>query len=160
MKQDRDSDQLADIFQPTVVAGLVFVGILLFLGWDAVVFRAIARLFYEQSALAALRQPSQIVLTHYLSWVGFGFLILLSIAWKWLSPHARRWMLIVAVACSIRAVIWVAGSNLPLVPGDSCHCVEISSSILRGEGPVKQVYLDTLAGRVPPDQGHILSLAA
>jgi hypothetical protein len=28
----------------------------------------------------------------------------------------------------------------------------------RGEGPVKQVYLDTLAGRVPPDQGHILSL--
>jgi len=29
----------------------------------------------------------------------------------------------------------------------------------RGEGPVKRVYLDTLAGRVPPDQGHILSLA-
>jgi hypothetical protein len=29
----------------------------------------------------------------------------------------------------------------------------------RGEGPVKQVYLDTLAGRVSPDQGHILSLA-
>src|SRR5205823_7027789 len=29
----------------------------------------------------------------------------------------------------------------------------------RGEGPVKQVYLDTLAERVPPDQGHILSLA-
>jgi hypothetical protein len=29
----------------------------------------------------------------------------------------------------------------------------------RGEGPVRQVYLDTLNGRVPPDQGHILSLA-
>ncbi len=29
----------------------------------------------------------------------------------------------------------------------------------RGEGPVKQVYLDTLDGRVPPDQGHILSVA-
>jgi hypothetical protein len=29
----------------------------------------------------------------------------------------------------------------------------------RGEGPVKQVYQDTLAGRVAPDQGHILSLA-
>jgi hypothetical protein len=28
----------------------------------------------------------------------------------------------------------------------------------RGEGAVKQVYLDTLNGRVPPDQGHILSL--
>jgi hypothetical protein len=29
----------------------------------------------------------------------------------------------------------------------------------RGDGPVKQIYLDTLAGRVRPDQGHILSLA-
>lgn len=28
----------------------------------------------------------------------------------------------------------------------------------RGEGPVMQAYQDTLAGRVPPDQGHILSL--
>jgi hypothetical protein len=33
--------------------------------------------------------------------------------------------------------------------------------ITEGRGPaaVKQVYLDTLGGRVPPDQGHILSLA-
>jgi hypothetical protein len=29
----------------------------------------------------------------------------------------------------------------------------------RGERPVRQVYLDTLAGHIPPDQGHILSLA-
>jgi hypothetical protein len=34
--------------------------------------------------------------------------------------------------------------------------------VIEGRGPaaVKQVYLDTLAGRIPPDQGHILSLAA
>jgi hypothetical protein len=34
-------------------------------------------------------------------------------------------------------------------------------NITEGHGPaaVKQVYLDTLAGRVPPEQGHILSLA-
>jgi hypothetical protein len=33
--------------------------------------------------------------------------------------------------------------------------------VIEGSGPaaVKAVYLDTLAGRVPPDQGHILSLA-
>ncbi|HZE53421.1 MAG TPA: DUF2855 domain-containing protein, partial [Bradyrhizobium sp.] len=33
--------------------------------------------------------------------------------------------------------------------------------ITEGRGPaaVKQVYLDTLNGRVPPEQGHILSLA-
>ncbi len=32
--------------------------------------------------------------------------------------------------------------------------------VIEGRGPatVKQVYLDTLNGRVPPDQGHILSL--
>jgi hypothetical protein len=30
----------------------------------------------------------------------------------------------------------------------------------RGEAAVKQVYLDTLNGRIPPDQGHILSLMA
>ena len=29
----------------------------------------------------------------------------------------------------------------------------------RGPPAVKQVYLDTLGGRIPPDQGHILSLA-
>jgi hypothetical protein len=29
----------------------------------------------------------------------------------------------------------------------------------RGQEAVKQVYLDTLNGRVPPDRGHILSLA-
>jgi Protein of unknown function (DUF2855) len=28
----------------------------------------------------------------------------------------------------------------------------------RGEGPVRQVYLDTLNGRIPPEQGHMLSL--
>ena len=34
-------------------------------------------------------------------------------------------------------------------------------TVIEGQGPaaVKQIYLDTLNGRVPPDQGHILSLA-
>ena len=34
-------------------------------------------------------------------------------------------------------------------------------NVIEGKGPaaVKQIYLDTLNGRVPPDQGHILSLA-
>jgi hypothetical protein len=33
-------------------------------------------------------------------------------------------------------------------------------NVVEGKGPaaVKQIYLDTLQGRVPPDQGHILSL--
>jgi hypothetical protein len=36
------------------------------------------------------------------------------------------------------------------------HCL----AVVEGRGPaaVKQVYLDTLAGRMPPDQGHMLSM--
>src|SRR5262249_46808581 len=33
--------------------------------------------------------------------------------------------------------LWVCGGNLPIVPGDSCHYLEVASSVLRGEGPVK-----------------------
>jgi hypothetical protein len=29
----------------------------------------------------------------------------------------------------------------------------------RGLAAVKQIYLDTLNGRIPPEQGHMLSLA-
>jgi hypothetical protein len=38
------------------------------------------------------------------------------------------------------------------------RCLEVIEG--RGEMAVKQVYLDTLNGHVPPNQGHILSLAA
>ena len=36
-----------------------------------------------------------------------------------------------------RALVWICGGNLPLVPGDSCHCLEIATSVANGEGPVK-----------------------
>ena len=39
--------------------------------------------------------------------------------------------------CDPRASIWICGGNLPLVPGDSCHYLEVATSVLRGEGPVK-----------------------
>ena len=38
----------------------------------------------------------------------------------------------------VRQVIWICGGNLPLVPGDSCHYLEVATSVLRGEGPIKQ----------------------
>jgi hypothetical protein len=37
------------------------------------------------------------------------------------------------------------------------RCIEVVEG--RGAAAVQQVYRDTLAGRVPPHQGHILSLA-
>ena len=35
-----------------------------------------------------------------------------------------------------------------------------SLTIVEGRGPdaVRRVYLDTLSGRIPPDQGHMLSM--
>jgi hypothetical protein len=37
------------------------------------------------------------------------------------------------------------------------RCITVTES--RGQAAVEQVYLDTLNGRVPPDRGHVLSLA-
>jgi hypothetical protein len=142
VEQDRDPGPHSVVSHLAVAAGVVAVAIALFTRLDVVIFRAIAHLFYEQSALAVLRQPSQLVLAHDLSFVWVTLVIVLAIAGKWLSFHARCWALIFVVAYTIRAVIWIAGSNLPLVPGDSCHYVEIASSILRGEGPVKH-YVDS-----------------
>ena len=41
------------------------------------------------------------------------------------------------VGYALRATAWIVGGNLPLVPGDSCHYLEVATSIWRGEGPVK-----------------------
>ena len=69
--------------------------------------------------------------------VGSVLLVLGLLAAGRLSRHGRRWLAVFAVGYAIRAVVWICGSNLPLVPGDSCHCLEIATSVLSGEGPVK-----------------------
>ncbi|MDB5349552.1 MAG: hypothetical protein JWN86_799 [Planctomycetota bacterium] len=106
-------------------------------GWVGPVFHAIGQLFYEKSALAELREPSQIALFRVHLLVLGGIVMLGLLASPRLSRHGRLWWAIFAVAYAIRAAIWIAGSNLPLVPGDSCHYVEIATSIYHGEGPVK-----------------------
>ena len=105
--------------------------------WPTSIFRPIAQLFYEQSSLATLREPSQVVLFR-MHLLILGALVAMGwIAGPWMSRHGRRWVAVFAIGYTIRAAIWIAGSNLPLVPGDSCHYVEVATSILRGEGPVK-----------------------
>ena len=46
--------------------------------------------------------------------------------------------------------IWICGGNLPLVPGDSCHYLEVATSVLRGEGPVKH-YVESFFRDYPRD---------
>jgi len=127
-----------------LAVGLVLLGLiasLLWLDrdqfWSRPLFRAIASLVYEKSALADLREPSQIALFRMHLAVLAGILAVGAILYEWVEPHVRRWIATFAVAYAIRAALWIVGSNLPLVPGDSSHYVEIASSILQGEGPVK-----------------------
>ena len=55
----------------------------------------------------------------------------------WLGRHAKACWAVFVLAYAVRAGVWIAGGNLPLVPGDSCHYLEVATSVYRGEGPVK-----------------------
>ena len=67
-----------------------------------------------------------------LSLLGLGLLL-----FPRLGRHGRLWLAIFWVGYAIRATVWICGGNLPLVPGDSCHYLEVATSVFRGEGPVK-----------------------
>jgi hypothetical protein len=106
-------------------------------GWVDVAFAHIAHLFYEIPVLAKIRLPSQLPLVR-------GHLAILGVlaaagalTAPWLGRHARLCWGVFLVGYALRATVWTAGGNLPLVPGDSCHYLEVAASIYRGEGPVK-----------------------
>ncbi len=121
-----------------VGAGAILAGWLdLRFGWVATAFDAVAHQFYEVPLIARLRRPSQLVLTRWHLAIFATYATLALALAPWISRHARAWLAIFGVAYLLRATIWIVGSNLPLVPGDSSHYVEIATSILRGEGPVK-----------------------
>jgi hypothetical protein len=106
-------------------------------GWVEPTLDAVGHLFYEVPMLARVRRPTQIPLARGHLAV---FAVLLAagvLARPWLGTHARRWWTVFLVAYAVRAVVWVAGGNVPLVPGDSCHYIEVATSVARGEGPVK-----------------------
>jgi 4-amino-4-deoxy-L-arabinose transferase-like glycosyltransferase len=105
-------------------------------GWIEPVFDAVAHLFYEVPILAAIRRPSQLVLVRWHLAIGSLSIVLALFAASRLNRHGCAFMGILGVGYTIRAVIWICGGNLPLVPGDSCHYLEVATSVLRGEGPV------------------------
>jgi 4-amino-4-deoxy-L-arabinose transferase-like glycosyltransferase len=111
--------------------------------WVTPAFDAVSRMFHEIPVtapvvtLAQLRRSSQLNLvrvhgTILITLVSLGCLIA-----PWLTAHTRRLWAIFCVGYTVRAIIWIVGGNLPLVPGDSCHYLEVASSVVRGEGPVK-----------------------
>jgi len=106
-------------------------------GWISPAFDAVAHQFYEVPLLAAIRRPSQLVLVRWHLAIGSILLVAGLLLAPWSSRHGRAWLAIFGLGYAIRAVVWICGGNLPLVPGDSCHYLEVSTSVLRGEGPVK-----------------------
>ncbi|MHB1557607.1 MAG: glycosyltransferase family 39 protein, partial [Isosphaeraceae bacterium] len=106
-------------------------------GWIAWAFDAVAHQFYEVPLVARLRRPSQLILTRWHLAIGSAYLTIALAASPWLSRHVRGWLAIFGAGYAIRAVVWICASNLPLVPGDSSHYLEVATSVLRGEGPVK-----------------------
>jgi hypothetical protein len=105
--------------------------------WLTVAFDAVARQFFEVSPVARVRRPSQLVLVRWHLAIGSVLVVLGMLMSPRLSRYGRWWITIFGVGYAIRALIWIWASNLPLVPGDSCHYVEVATSVLRGEGPVK-----------------------
>ena len=106
-------------------------------GWITLAFDAVAHQFYEVPLLAKIRRPSQLVLVRWHLAIGSAFVVVALILAPWLNRHGRNWVAIMGIGYALRAVIWICGGNLPLVPGDSCHYLEVATSVLRGEGPVK-----------------------
>lgn len=121
-----------------LAAGLGLAGWLdVSFGWVEPAFDFVAHQFYEVPMLAAVRRPTQIPLVRLHLAVLTGLAALGLILAPWLDGHARRWWAVFLLAYAIRAAVWIAGGNVPLVPGDSCHYLEVASSVYRGEGPVK-----------------------
>ena len=118
-------------------------------GWLERATDAVGHLFYEVPVLARLRRPSQIPLVRMHLAIGLGLTLLGLRLAPSIGRHGRRWWTFFVVAYAIRAAIWTAGGNLPLVPGDSCHYVEVASSIAAGEGPVKH-YVESFFTDYPP----------
>ena len=106
-------------------------------GWITPAFDWVAHQFYEVPILARVRRPSQLILVRWHLAIGSMMLVTGLIFTPRLTHHARAGLAIFAVGYAIRAAIWIAGGNLVLVPGDSCHYLEVATSVLRGEGPVK-----------------------
>jgi hypothetical protein len=106
-------------------------------GWITVAFDAVAHQFYEIPMLGRIRRPSQLVLVRCHLTIAAALTVAGLLLSARLGRHGRVWIAVFLCGYALRALVWICGGNLPLVPGDSCHYIEIATSVLRGEGPVK-----------------------
>src|SRR5262249_16557876 len=102
-------------------------------GWVTPAFDAVSRMFHEIPVtaplvtLAKIRPPSQIALVRWHAVILTSLAVAGCFFAHWLGAHGRRWWVGFCVGYAVRAIVWIAGGNLPLVPGDSCHYLEVAS---------------------------------
>ena len=101
-------------------------------GWVEPVFD-----FYEVPMLARIRRPSQLVLVRWHLAIAGAMASLFFLVAPSRGRHARRWLMVFWLGYAIRAALWICGGNVPLVPGDSSHYLEVATSVYRGEGATK-----------------------
>ena len=108
-------------------------------GWITPAFDFVAHQFYEVPMLAADPPAVPACPGPRATWRSARSLLVAGTAalFPRLGRHGRPWLAIFWVGYAIRATVWICGGNLPLVPGDSCHYLEVATSVYRGEGPVK-----------------------
>ncbi|MDG3006330.1 ArnT family glycosyltransferase [Paludisphaera mucosa] len=117
-------------------------------GWVEPAFDFVAHQFYEVPMLARVRRPSQLVLVRWHLAIATAAAALGLIASPRLGREARWALAIFWVGYVIRAAAWICGGNVPLVPGDSSHYLEVATSVYRGEGPVKH-YVESFFNDYP-----------
>jgi hypothetical protein len=98
------------------VAALIAAWLDLQTGWITAVFDAVSHLFYEGAPqLAKIRRPSQLVLVRMHLAILAGLASALFLASPWFDRHGRRWAAVFVLAYVVRAVVWIAGGDLPMV---------------------------------------------
>ncbi len=117
-------------------------------GWIDPAFDFLAHQFYEVPMLAAIRRPSQLMLARWHLGIAATTAGLGLVASRWLNREVRLALAIVWVGYAIRATAWICGGNVPLVPGDSSHYLEVATSVSRGEGAVKH-YVESFFNDYP-----------
>ncbi len=138
------------VFLSVMVAAIAAIGGWLDVryGWITPAFDAVAHQFYEVPLVARVRRPSQLVLVRWHLLAASGLVAISLVAASRLGRHGRACLAVFVLGYALRAILWICGGNLPLVPGDSCHYLEVATSVLRGEGPVKH-YVESFFSDYP-----------
>jgi hypothetical protein len=142
-------------WQMLLIPVLLVLSTLLFYGFTPILqilsaaYGWVAHQFFEVPQLAAIRQPTQLILLRYHLAIWMALLALYFAINGRISIEFRRFFQVMLLAWAIRATCWIIGGNLPLVPGDSCHYIETANSVAMGL-PSSKHYVESFFRDYPP----------